>query len=60
MAALVAMSPCAGSRGGSTVTRDWSTPPVRTSAVALRTRSRMSAKMFFVVMLLGDFSAPRA
>jgi hypothetical protein len=51
MAALVAMSPWAASRGGSTTTRDWSIPagnsPAAASAsLAARTRSRTSAKMF--------------
>src|SRR5262249_21899953 len=51
MAALVAMSPCALSRGGSTTMRDWSIPagstPSATSAfVAARTLSRTAAKMF--------------
>src|SRR5262249_26505529 len=55
MAALVAMSPCALSRGGSTTMRDWSIPvgstPSATSAfVAARTLSRTAAKTFWALM----------
>src|SRR5262249_46235732 len=57
MAALVAMSPCALSRGGSTTMRDWSIPagstPSATSAfVAARTLSRTAAKTFWSLMLV--------
>jgi hypothetical protein len=56
MAALVAMSPCALSRGGSTTMRDWSipagsTPSAISASLAARTLSRTVAKMFWSPMV---------
>src|SRR5262249_55171024 len=56
MAALVAMSPWVGSRGGSTSTRDWSmpagsTPSAIRASFAARTRARTSAKIFVDTIL---------
>src|SRR3954471_23014340 len=63
IAALVAMSPCAASRGGSTTTRAWSipagsTPSAINASLAARTLSSTTAKMFLgcsvmTTMLLG-------
>ncbi len=55
IAALVAMSPWLGSRGGSTMTRDWSIPPgsipdaIRRAFTA-RTRSSTSLNMLLAAM----------
>src|SRR5262249_40689423 len=64
MAALVAMSPCAASRGGSTTMRDWSIPagsmPSAISArLAARTWSSTAAKMFWSLMVNRTFGSGR-
>src|SRR5262245_47224608 len=56
MAALVAMSPCALSRGGSTTMRDWSipagsTPSATSASLAARTLSKTAAKTFWSLIV---------